>query len=212
MSLILVIVVVVFIIFTLIILTILLHYYNLAVQCDLSPNIMCYTDWKCPKDSLGNVTNDANGTPIPGDDLHCHLKGLYGVLTDEETKLGAPCYGYAGKNQNQRNCIPYLFEINEDGTVKKDKEGNPVPVEEEDFYNNLKGCNTNGTVEKEEVANPFNCSCFDNLKGNRTYDDPTNKITYDMASVACKDFYNFMASPDFVINGETYPKGSCTKF
>lgn len=75
-------------IITIIILTIYLYYRSLAYSCDASPQIFCYTDWKCD-----NGTNNALGEQVT--DITCHLKALYGAIVGSEcpgfTNRSAPC-------------------------------------------------------------------------------------------------------------------------
>lgn len=204
MGLILVVVLVIFIVLTVALLTVFLYYYNMAVSCDISPNVICYTDWLCPTDADGNATNDGNGKPIPGDKLHCHLKGMYGTLTEAETATGAACEGFV--NRNLRNCVPYIYETDGDGKVVLDSDGNPTQLTDEQFYDRLKGCKDNKVNTENETGSPFGCSCLNALVDDRSYEDKTNGNTYDFSTVGCSDFYTQLQ-----LDPDKFQYGTCTK-
>lgn len=97
MSYLLVGMVVAYVLVTIGLVTLLMYYGSLAYQCDALVGFWCHTDWQCADvDGIAanSGTYDAAGNLIPGDQISCHLKSLYGV------EPGEGCPGYVPREKN----------------------------------------------------------------------------------------------------------------
>jgi len=96
MAYLVVILLVVYVLIAVLLVTMVLHYGNLAWQCNALVGFFCHTDWQCADDGSGVAPGTYNslGQLVSPDDMQCHLKALYGA------DLGDSCPGYTTRTAN----------------------------------------------------------------------------------------------------------------
>jgi hypothetical protein len=87
-----------------VLLTIYIYYRRQNFSCDSSPFFYGYTDWQCDAG-----TNNALGQRV--DNLECHLKALYGALTDQDdcpsfNNRNNPCAAAQNEDSVPSFCTP----------------------------------------------------------------------------------------------------------
>lgn len=196
------IVIVIYVIIAVVLVTLVLHYGNLAYQCNALVGFYCNTDWQCAnvdgtKDGLAG-TYDAAGNLITPDMLSCHLKGLYGV------DPGANCIGFPTRPASL--CVTtegeqYIPDTNLYPCTEADNKGLCTGIFSES--SNIDGVqnNSNSTSDNTpqagmgfKVSTPFECGCYFGTNiiansgtpaGNEQFGGSTIGGFYNIGAMAC---------------------------